>query len=82
MKTVKKLSKRDTNTIQFIEDYKNLGFLPEAMLNFLSLLGWSPKDDEEILSKDELISLFDENRLSAAPSYFDKQKLAISTLDT
>src|SRR5690606_14474985 len=33
----KKLSKRDTNTIQFIEDYKNLGFLPEAMLNFLSL---------------------------------------------
>ncbi|WIF88608.1 glutamate--tRNA ligase [Acholeplasma laidlawii] len=72
----KKLSKRDTNTIQFIEDYKNLGFLPEAMLNFLSLLGWSPKDDEEILSKDELISLFDENRLSAAPSYFDKQKLA------
>lgn len=72
----KKLSKRDTNTIQFIEDYKNLGFLPEAMLNFLSLLGWSPKDDEEILSKEELISLFDENRLSAAPSYFDKQKLA------
>lgn len=72
----KKLSKRDTNTIQFIEDYKNLGFLPEAMLNFLSLLGWSPKDDEEILSKEELISLFDEHRLSAAPSYFDKQKLA------
>ncbi|WP_162146976.1 glutamate--tRNA ligase [Acholeplasma granularum] len=72
----KKLSKRDTNTIQFIEDYKNLGYLPEAMLNFLSLLGWSPKDDEEILSKEELISLFDEHKLSAAPSYFDKQKLA------
>ena len=71
----KKLSKRDTNTIQFIEDYKKLGYLPEAMLNFLSLLGWSPKADEEILSQTELISLFDENRLNAAPSYFDKQKL-------
>ena len=71
----KKLSKRDTSTLQFIEDYKKLGYLPEAMLNFLSLLGWSPKDDEEILSKAELISLFDETRLSAAPSYFDKQKL-------
>src|SRR5690554_91877 len=71
----KKLSKRDTSTLQFIEDYKKLGYLPEAMLNFLSLLGWSPKDDEEILSKEELISLFDETRLSAAPSYFDKQKL-------
>jgi glutamyl-tRNA synthetase/nondiscriminating glutamyl-tRNA synthetase len=71
----KKLSKRDTNTIQFIEDYKKLGYLPEAMLNFLSLLGWSPKADEEILSQSELISLFDENRLNAAPSYFDKQKL-------
>src|SRR5690554_32239 len=72
----KKLSKRDTGTIQFIEEYKNLGFLPEAMLNFLSLLGWSPKDDEEILSKDALITLFDEHKLSAAPSFFDKNKLA------
>ncbi|WP_162163922.1 glutamate--tRNA ligase [Acholeplasma hippikon] len=72
----KKLSKRDVNTIQFISDYEKMGYLPEAMLNFLSLLGWSPTGDKEILSHNELVSLFDEHKLSAAPSYFDKAKLA------
>ena len=72
----KKLSKRDTGTIQFIGEYHKMGYLPEAMLNFLSLLGWSPSGENEILSHDELVKLFDENKLSAAPSYFDKQKLA------
>ncbi len=72
----KKLSKRDTNTVQFISEYANMGYLPEAMLNFLSLLGWSPQSNKEILSHDELVSLFDEHKLSAAPSYFDRQKLA------
>src|SRR5690606_26894683 len=71
----KKLSKRDTGTIQFIGEYHKMGYLPEAMLNFLSLLGWSPSGDNEILSHDELVKLFDEHKLSAAPSYFDKQKL-------
>lgn len=72
----KKLSKRDKNVIQFIGDYAELGYLPEAMFNFISLLGWSPESDKEILSKDELIKLFNPKRLSKAPAMFDKQKLA------
>lgn len=72
----KKLSKRDTNVIQFIHDYAKLGYLPDAMFNFISLLGWSPNSNQEILSKEELIQLFDEKRLSKAPAMFDKDKLA------
>ncbi len=72
----KKLSKRDKDVVQFIGEYDQLGFLPEAMLNFLSLLGWTPTSDKEILSQSELIELFDEHKLSAAPSYFDRVKLA------
>jgi glutamyl-tRNA synthetase len=72
----KKLSKRDKDVVQFIGEYDQLGYLPEAMLNFLSLLGWTPASDKEILSREELISLFDEHKLSAAPSYFDRAKLA------
>ncbi len=71
----KKLSKRDESIIQFIEQYKDLGFLPEAMFNFIALLGWSPPVDEEIIPKDKLIELFDENRLSSSPATFDKEKL-------
>jgi len=72
----KKLSKRDQNVIQFISEYKRLGYLPEAMFNFISLLGWSPPVDEEILSKEILISYFNGERLVKAPSMFDKEKLA------
>ena len=71
----KKLSKRDETIIQFIEQYEELGFLPEAIFNFIALLGWSPAGEEEIFSKDELISIFDANRLSKSPALFDKQKL-------
>lgn len=71
----KKLSKRDTNVIQFISEYKNLGFLPEAMFNFISLLGWSPSGEEEIFSKDEIIKMFDPKRLSKSPAMFDTKKL-------
>ena len=39
--TGKKLSKRDTNTLQFIEDYRKKGYLPEAVFNFIALLGWN-----------------------------------------
>ena len=62
----KKLSKRDKNIVQFISQYKDLGYLPEALLNFITLLGWSPPINEEILSKEELIKLFDSNRLTKA----------------
>ncbi|MEK5186867.1 glutamate--tRNA ligase [Solibacillus sp. FSL W7-1324] len=71
----KKLSKRDESIIQFVTQYKDLGFLPEAMFNFFALLGWSPEGEEEIFSHDELIKLFDEKRLSKSPSMFDKSKL-------
>ena len=72
----KKLSKRDQNVIQFISEYEAMGYLPEAMFNFISLLGWSPTGEEEILSKEEIIKLFDPKRLSKSPAMFDKDKLA------
>lgn len=72
----KKLSKRDKDVVQFISEYKSMGYLPEAIFNFISLLGWSPKGEEEILSVDEIIEQFDENRLSKSPAMFDKVKLA------
>ncbi len=74
-KDKKKLSKRDESTIQFIHMYKERGYLPEAIFNFLTLLGWSPEGEEEIFSKDKLIEIFDEERLSKAPSFFDINKL-------
>ncbi|MDR1521542.1 MAG: glutamate--tRNA ligase [Streptococcaceae bacterium] len=74
-KTGKKLSKRDVNTLQFIEDYRKKGFLPEAIFNFIALLGWNPGGEEEVFSKSQLIELFDENRLSKASAAFDQKKL-------
>lgn len=71
----KKLSKRDESIMQFVSQYKEEGYIPEAMFNFLSLLGWSPEGEEEIFSKEELIKIFDEKRLSKSPSMFDKNKL-------
>ncbi|WP_046176529.1 glutamate--tRNA ligase [Domibacillus indicus] len=71
----KKLSKRDESIIQFIEQYKELGYLPEALLNFITLLGWSPKEEEEIYTKQQFIEQFDADRLSKSPAFFDKQKL-------
>ncbi len=71
----KKLSKRDESIIQFIEQYHDKGFLSEALFNFIALLGFSPNSKEEILSKDELIKLFDEKRLSTSPATFDQDKL-------
>lgn len=71
----KKLSKRDESIIQFIEQYEELGYLPEALFNFIALLGWSPKGEEEIFSREEFIEIFDPARLSKSPAVFDKQKL-------
>ncbi|MFE6169983.1 glutamate--tRNA ligase [Viridibacillus arvi] len=71
----KKLSKRDESIIQFVSQYRDLGYLPEAMFNFFGLLGWSPEGEDEIFSKEDFIRLFDEKRLSKSPSMFDKQKL-------
>ena len=71
----KKLSKRDQHIVQFIEQYKNLGFLPEALFNFITLLGWSPVGEEEIFTKEKLIDIFDPERLSTSAAIFDKHKL-------
>ncbi|MFJ5966092.1 glutamate--tRNA ligase [Bacillus sp. NPDC093026] len=71
----KKLSKRDESIIQFIEQYKNLGYLPEALFNFISLLGWSPVGEEELFTKEQFIEIFDVNRLSKSPALFDMHKL-------
>ncbi|GLI10404.1 glutamate--tRNA ligase [Paenibacillus tyrfis] len=71
----KKMSKRDESIIQFIEQYKELGYLPEAVMNFIALLGWSPKGEEEIFTKEELIEQFDLDRVSKSPAVFDMDKL-------
>lgn len=71
----RKLSKRDESIIQFIEQYEELGYLPEALFNFIALLGWSPAGEEEIFSREEFIEIFDAERLSKSPALFDKQKL-------
>lgn len=73
--TNKKLSKRDGSILQFIEQYRNLGYLPEAMFNFIALLGWSPKGEDEIFNQDQLIEIFDVDRLSTSPASFDQKKL-------
>ncbi|WP_031537878.1 glutamate--tRNA ligase [Bacillus sp. MB2021] len=72
----KKLSKRDESIIQFIEQYEELGYLPEALFNFIALLGWSPEGEEEIFSIEEFIRIFDPARLSKSPALFDQNKLA------
>ncbi|WLR48428.1 glutamate--tRNA ligase [Halobacillus litoralis] len=71
----KKLSKRDQHILQFIEQYKNLGYLPEALFNFITLLGWSPVGEEEIFTQDKLVEIFDADRLSTSPAVFDPAKL-------
>ncbi len=71
----KKLSKRDPKIIQFIQQYRNFGYLPEAIFNFILLLGWSPSEEREIYSREEAIAIFDEKRLSKSPSMFDRNKL-------
>lgn len=69
----KKLSKRYLDVS--LKDYKNDGYLPEAMLNFIALLGWHPKEDREILSREELMKEFDIKRIQKSGAAFDINKL-------
>src|SRR4029079_16326376 len=69
----KRLSKRHGATS--VMEYHRLGYLPEAMVNFLALLGWSPGGDREILSRDELISLFTLEGISGGNAVFNPDKL-------
>ncbi|MBN2135149.1 MAG: glutamate--tRNA ligase [Acidobacteria bacterium] len=70
----KRLSKRHGATS--LIEYKERGYLPEAMFNFLSLLGWSPGNDREYLRKDELIKIFSLDKITKSGAVFDEQKLA------
>jgi nondiscriminating glutamyl-tRNA synthetase len=72
----KKLSKRDESIIQFIEQYDNLGYLPEALFNFIAMLGWSPGGEQEIYTREDLIEIFTASRLSKSPAVFDTNKLS------
>src|SRR5699024_3153072 len=72
----KKLSKRDGKILQFIEQYGDLGYLPETLFIIIILLGWSAEGEEEIYSKEEFIKNFDEQHLSKSHAYFDKLKLS------
>ncbi len=69
-----KMSKRDQGAL--IEEYQRRGFLPEALVNFLCLLGWSPKNDQEKLPIGEIIRLFDLPAVHQGNARFDEKKLA------
>ena len=69
----KKLSKRSGHSS--FEDLLEQGFLTEALVNFVALLGWSPSDDREIFSLQDLIEAFDYHRINKAPAVFDMVKL-------
>ena len=70
---MKKLSKRNGDTA--ISDYMNKGYLPEAMVNFLVLLGWNPGTEEEIFTLAELEKTFTVDRIGKSPSVFDPERL-------
>lgn len=68
-----KLSKRDGDA--YYSDYVEKGYLTEALINYLSLVGWNPGDDREFFTMDELIEAFSVERLSKSPGIFDVDKL-------
>ena len=67
------MSKRKTQTA--VADYRAQGFIPEAFVNFLALLGWSTGTEEEIFSLDELIERFDLERVHQGGAVFDRERL-------
>lgn len=68
-----KMSKRDQGAL--IEDYSARHYLPEALCNYLSLLGWSPKNNREILSIKEIVDLFELSAINPNNAHFDEKKL-------
>jgi glutamyl-tRNA synthetase len=69
----RKLSKR--HGAQSVEDFREQGYIPEALVNFLARLGWAYDDKTEVFSREELVRLFDLERVSPSPAVFDYQKL-------
>jgi nondiscriminating glutamyl-tRNA synthetase len=68
-----KLSKRHGATA--VAEYRDQGYLPQALVNYLALLGWSPGDDREFFTLDELVRAFGIDRVSKSPAVFDHAKL-------
>ena len=68
-----KLSKR--KGAASVGDFRDKGYLPEALFNFLALLGWGPGDDRELMTKEEMVSAFTLDRISPKSSAFDETKL-------
>lgn len=69
----KKMSKRHGATS--VTAYKDMGYLPDAVVNYLALLGWAPKGEQEIFSREELIRAFSMDRVSSNDAVFDMEKL-------
>jgi glutamyl-tRNA synthetase len=69
----KRLSKRHGATA--VGEYRAQGYLPEAMVNFLALLGWSPGDDRDVMTRDELVAAFALEGISGGNAIFDVEKL-------
>ncbi|MFZ9937507.1 MAG: glutamate--tRNA ligase [Luteolibacter sp.] len=67
-----KMSKRDEGAA--VGDYPRQGFLPQAVVNFIALLGWNPKTDEEIFTMEELVARFSLENVNRAPARFDLEK--------
>ena len=68
----KKLSKRDPESNLFI--HRDRGFIPEGLLNYLALLGWSIADDHDVFSLDEMVAAFDVSKVNSNPARFDQKK--------
>ena len=69
----KPFSKRDGDA--YVSDFKKRGYLPQAFVNYLVLLGWSPGNDQEIMSVDEMINMFTIERCQSSPAQFDEKKM-------
>lgn len=69
----KKLSKRHGDVS--VEDFRSKGYLPEGLVNYLALVGWSPEDNEEILTMEEMVEKFTFERVSKTGGIFDRDKL-------
>jgi len=69
----KPYSKRDGAA--FVGEFRQQGYLPEVLFNFLALLGWSPGEDKEVMSRQEMIDLFALDRVKSNPAQFDAKKL-------
>ena len=70
----KPYSKRDGAA--FVGEFREQGYLPEALFNYLLLLGWNPGDDREVLTREEMVQLFELKQVHVAAAMFDPRKLA------